>query len=413
MRSLSAVLGLLTIPFFYLLTRRLATHRVALIAVFLLAISPFHVWYSQEMRNYALLILVSVLSQLCFLRVLDRGSSKDWFLYALTILAAIFTNLSGIFLPLGHGVYLLIRRRDLLLRFVLVQVVLVLIVFPWLRDYRTEWSPEMIGDSGALRVTNFHPMALPFAFSVFSVGFTVGPSLDEMNRDLNLRMLIPFLWYFIPVAVLFGWGFVRGLLATRKNRDGLAFYLTWIGTPLILVSLFAIINLKVFNARYLAVAFPAYLIILASGFDLGSTKRRAAVLVLVVAACGVSLWNHYFNPRYWKPDVRSAVRYVEANVREGDAVCVYSVPHPFEYYYQGEIPSERIPWWAAQGGAQLDEFMNDLSARSDRVWLVDYRSWYLDRDGVIARRFDRDWKRLDHEPFIGMTVSLYGRPSVR
>ena len=78
-RALSALIGAGTVPLFYVLVRRLGGARVALIASFLLAISPFHVWYSQEMRNYALFIGTIILCQLFFIvsHVVPRQNPKE------------------------------------------------------------------------------------------------------------------------------------------------------------------------------------------------------------------------------------------------------------------------------------------------------------------------------------------------
>jgi mannosyltransferase len=410
-RSLSAVLGLATLPLLYLLGRRLGGHRVGLTAAFLLAVSPFHVWYSQEMRNYSLLMLVAVISQLCFLRLLDRGHRRDWILYGVTVVVALLTNFAGSFLPFGQGLYLLLRRRDLLARFVAAQALVALVLFPWLRGFDSGWSPEMAGKSAVLRGVNFHPMALPFSFSVFSVGFTVGPSLDEMNRALSLKLLVPHLWYFIPVAILYAWILVRGLIAIHHNREGQAFYTTWIAVPLLLVSVFAVLNVKVFNVRYMAVAFPGYLILLAEGICLSRSSRRNALLVLIAAACCVPLWNLYFVPRYWKPDARRAARYVESQVRPGDAVRVYSIPEPFQYYFHGESPAEVLPWDLLVRPENTRRLLDDLDRRYDRLWLVDYRGWYLDPEnklpGIVAER----WKLVDVRPFVGVKVLLFAKRS--
>ena len=60
LRLLSVVVGVLTIPLLYLVARRMFTRRVALLATFLLTISPLHVYYSQEVRMYGLVALLSV-----------------------------------------------------------------------------------------------------------------------------------------------------------------------------------------------------------------------------------------------------------------------------------------------------------------------------------------------------------------
>ena len=46
--------GVLLLPLLFALGRRLFTPRVALIALWLTAVNPYHIWYSQEVRMYTL-----------------------------------------------------------------------------------------------------------------------------------------------------------------------------------------------------------------------------------------------------------------------------------------------------------------------------------------------------------------------
>ena len=60
LRLLSVLFGVLAVPAIYLAGRRMLSRRAALIAAFLLAISPLHVYYSQEVRMYGLVALLSI-----------------------------------------------------------------------------------------------------------------------------------------------------------------------------------------------------------------------------------------------------------------------------------------------------------------------------------------------------------------
>src|ERR1700749_2176779 len=72
-RSLSALLGALTVALGYPIGRQLASRRVGFILAGLLAFNPMLIWYSQEARSYALLVFFGALSFLVFLRALDSG----------------------------------------------------------------------------------------------------------------------------------------------------------------------------------------------------------------------------------------------------------------------------------------------------------------------------------------------------
>ena len=60
LRLLSVAVGVLTIPLLYLVARRMLSTRGALLATFLLMINPLHIYYSQEVRMYGLVALLSV-----------------------------------------------------------------------------------------------------------------------------------------------------------------------------------------------------------------------------------------------------------------------------------------------------------------------------------------------------------------
>ena len=411
-RCLSAAIGVATIPFVYVLTRRLAGGQVALLGALLLAISPFHVWYSQEVRNYALLIGMTAAAQLLFLRVLEGPTTwKHWLGVGLMSMGLVLTNLAGAFLIAAQGAYLLFARRRLLAPFVAVNVVAMLLLLPWwlhAQSVANEGAGLVAG--GTLRHTNFHPLALPFALSVYSVGFTVGPSLNEMNRSLSMELLRPHLWYFVPVALIYGALFLRGWWRLRGQVGGKLFFFLWLLVPLGITALLAIANIKVFNPRYAAVAFPAYVLILAHGLQGLRRPIQVAALALVILASGYSLWNHYENPRYWKPDARSAAAYVNERFEAGDCVIIYTLEKPFRRYFEGEAELDRVPWAAPTSPERLQAYLEPRLRECSRIWLVNYRGWYLDPDRLIEAELGRRWRRLEDRSFVGMDVALFAAP---
>ena len=62
LRLLSVTFGVLAVPVAYIVGKWLAGRRGGLVAALLLAINPFHVYYSQEIRMYGLMVLWSLLA---------------------------------------------------------------------------------------------------------------------------------------------------------------------------------------------------------------------------------------------------------------------------------------------------------------------------------------------------------------
>ncbi|MCW3019712.1 MAG: hypothetical protein JWN10_2020, partial [Solirubrobacterales bacterium] len=88
---LPAVLaGTLSVPALWWAARRFTTPAAALLAAGLLAVNPMAVWYSQEARAYAFVVLAACLAFGALPRALDRrGERRMWILYAaaMTLLA--------------------------------------------------------------------------------------------------------------------------------------------------------------------------------------------------------------------------------------------------------------------------------------------------------------------------------------
>ena len=89
LRLFSALAGIASIPLLYRLVAALFSHREAKLAALLLAISPLHVWYSQEARMYALAAALALAANLAFLQAMRRqlgcrtGRRGWWVAYVL------------------------------------------------------------------------------------------------------------------------------------------------------------------------------------------------------------------------------------------------------------------------------------------------------------------------------------------
>ena len=76
-RLLSVFIGVATVPLIYALARKLFPNtRLPLIAALLLALSPLHIYYSQEVRMYGLVTLLGLASVYLFVELLDSLSSR-------------------------------------------------------------------------------------------------------------------------------------------------------------------------------------------------------------------------------------------------------------------------------------------------------------------------------------------------
>src|SRR6185369_11747637 len=75
----------------------------ALAATAALALSPFHVWYSQEVRPYALLVLLVVLAMGAVARALATDRPAWWGAVTILTALALYTHPIALALPVIAG----------------------------------------------------------------------------------------------------------------------------------------------------------------------------------------------------------------------------------------------------------------------------------------------------------------------
>ena len=144
-RLLSVLIGTAAVPLLYLAGRRLFGRRAGLLAAALLAISPLHVYYSQEVRMYGLVTLLGLLALLFALRWQAAGDGRgrwaSWLGYVVAAAAALHTQYYAAFLLAGLNLAVLAGwlrpsesegRPPALRSWLGAQLAVVLLFLPWL-----------------------------------------------------------------------------------------------------------------------------------------------------------------------------------------------------------------------------------------------------------------------------------------
>src|SRR5260221_10370850 len=113
LRSLSALFGTGTVPVAFLAGRVLIGRRAGLTLAAIVAVEPMLVWYSQDARAYALLVLLSTAALLFFARARRTGAARDlawWAVFSALALSAHYFA----FFPLAiEAAWLLLAVRPL------------------------------------------------------------------------------------------------------------------------------------------------------------------------------------------------------------------------------------------------------------------------------------------------------------
>ena len=111
-RAFSAFLSLFALLAMYLLCQELFnSQKVSLIAVSLMAISPFHVLYSQYARPYSLFTMMVLLSSLCLLRAIRKKTFLSWFLYTITSLLGFYSQILMSLVLVSHFIFVVCLEK--------------------------------------------------------------------------------------------------------------------------------------------------------------------------------------------------------------------------------------------------------------------------------------------------------------
>jgi hypothetical protein len=112
LRSLSALLGIAVVPLIYVCGRELISRRAGLIAALIAALNPFMIWYSQEAREYMLLVVLCTASLWMFIRAWQRQSTRTIAWWGVLSALALLTQYFAGFLIAAEGLLLVYRTRS-------------------------------------------------------------------------------------------------------------------------------------------------------------------------------------------------------------------------------------------------------------------------------------------------------------
>jgi hypothetical protein len=459
----SLFFGILLIPATYLVARRLLGRDVAVVAAFLVALSPYHLWYSQEMRMYTLGALLGLLSFYFMLLWSSLGgalwsattgvvaalrrqesshSTKNSTKRTVALAAYVVCAALGLY-TLYYFAFILIfenlavvalwlawRRsgRGANIRaWIVAQVAVLVLYMPWLpialhqaaqppvppwRGFTGLWS--LFSESWAALSLGQSVQIGAVAFVLLLAGVLYALAFAEKPGRSTTLMLAGYT--FVPV---------------------LALYLASFVTPL-------------YHVRYVFLYAPAFAIVLARGLlyvRRAGPALPALLLTILTLASLRSIQAYFYDPALLPDDHRSAVEYIAERARPGDVVLIdagYAYP-TFVYYYKGDIAwrgrlvdyakqpaaaqpglvvlqtgsingSSTLGWGSpssdfyATTEAETAAALDNVARRHERLWLLRIYDTVTDPQGFIRRYLGDRFLMIDDQGFAGsssMRVQLY------
>jgi uncharacterized membrane protein len=360
----SIVAGTLVVPMLYLLGREAYDRRTGAVAAVVGSVSPIMVWYSQEARMYALLMLFGVIAMWAQVRILRRGGRWPWVIYALSSIAMVWTQYFG------------------LLQVVVQQLAFLYVI--WSRHRRGEPVRSLLLGWGAtaLAIAAWLVPLLSFAHQQFMVNQTagkgfgapqqVGSATSLSGNHLGIyAALANVIWAVLGyhsnaamalLAALWPLGMLFALvLLGRRHQRVTTLFLAAVLVPGVVLFVLGSVKRDLFDIRYLAMAVPILFVLIARMVT-GLSFRRAALVAgsgLVAAALLVGLFDQQYNgtnPRLY--DFRGALAAVKAAAHPGDVVLYDPVGlREVVQYYAPTMALEPLSGHPAEPTGRHDVFV--------------------------------------------------------
>jgi len=410
-RSLSALMATGAVGAIYLLGHRMFGPRVGLLGALLLALNAYHIRYAQEASSYSLVTLLVILASLAFVHAIERPTSRNWTLYTLMSVLAVYAHFFAVLVLAAHwlSLALLDRRRVSWKRLTASVAIISMLLAPLgffaaTRDTgQVSWIPK------------------PNLYAVFNLFYQLTGADPAGFFDLTgydpaegTPLLAVYVVACIVALVAAVKQFTREPFSLRAWR--LFFLLTWFSVPIALALGVSTVK-PIFVPYYLIVCMPP-LVLLASAGVSGIPGRPAMILaaVIVIATAAYEDISYYRNLD--GEDWKGAIAHVLSQSRSGDAL-VFDPSYlqtPYDYYHarlsMASGPPIASPHWSwsqiARGepveSHPSDESLKDLPPHYSRIWLIS--RYEPVSPGVLAflansYQDKKNWK------FHGVRVALY------
>ena len=389
----AAVMGIASVPAIYLLARVALRSREALLTAALLAGAYHHIFFSQNARGYAGVMLFSLLGTAFFLRALTRGRVVDWAAYVVTMTLGFATMILAAFILAGQMVTLVALQRLRLGRSTV----------PLVRATLLAWAAL-----GLCVLAVYGPM-LPDLFAYFNDAYDTD---GGASTTLSLEYAVVWLR---GVAAAFGanalWAGALviavavpvGVWYSRRHPV----YAAALVSPLILQSAYAVVTGGAFPPRFFIWALAVTCIVAVTGSTLvgemlsdhiGAGWRRhlrqapVAVVVCLLTLSSVGLNWYYRMP---KQPTRVSAEWLVGQQGDEDTVAAISLARWGLRYYGPKVGLREHEDFVVVDTAELFEALR--RERGDgQLWVVTtLRRWSRLDAPELLDAVERDFQAVE------------------
>ncbi len=318
-RMPSVIFGLVSIFMAYRVGRLLFDTHVGLFAALFVALSLFQIRYAQEARNYSLLCMLSTMSYVYFIKLLQTESWKPSLSYLTVSTLMLYTHVYGLFTIISHNIYIVIRkfvfgtyRSPSWRHWIGLQIGLALCFLPWVRVllYHVSSRQEGGGGSGVWQKT-------PSLFDLAATFAVHAGSQWVLLCCLGMVVVALLLWFKAPEAP---WRH-EPLATPHAGQPRLAWspmepmslLLVWLGSHTIVPFLLSQVVKPIYIPRYTIAGAIAFYVLIAVAMR--RLQYRKMLMTVTLAGfcilCLFNLWGYcaQYNKERWR-EVAAYIRVV-------------------------------------------------------------------------------------------------------
>ncbi len=334
-RLLSAIFATASVPILYGLTRRLFGPGTAALAALLLIVNAFVVYYAQETRGYALLMLLTVSGAWLVLRAIERPTWPRWAAFAIVAVLAMYTHFFAGPVLVAFAVFAVLVR-----------------------------GPRGLAGWASVAATGILVSTLPLGVAIIARGAcqidylpelsvaTLAVALQEVTGDQGLGRPEDQAFLFgsallATYAVLVGIGVFAGIRAIRTRaaeRDGYLLAILALFVPIGLVIVTSALVTPVLAPRYLIILAPWLALIAALGIEAVRPRWMGTILGVGLIVLSVAGTLHLYSLP-GREEWRTVASVILDDAQPGDGVIFYtsSGEKPFAYYTRRDDAVARAP----------------------------------------------------------------------
>jgi mannosyltransferase len=376
LRIIPITFGVLTIFGLYLLARRLWNENIALLASFFLSISPFHIYYSQEVRMYTMLSCFAMFSWYFLERLIRTKQALSIVGYLVITSLLLYTHYMGFFILLSQVIYLLWIKKTK--KFMFHLLVPVLLWSPWIPQFLIQLQNGMQANTflpgweEILKIPFFK--SLPLILFKFEAGRI---SFDNKLFYFIILLIVVLPTLFLLLKILFG-----------KRGMSEKMVISWFWVPLIASIL---ISFKVpldQPFRLIAILPVFYLLLAVVSTKLKHFSKLFLGLIIVVSLLGNFLY--FTEAKFQREQWRQASKFV---VEHGDknSAIIFIWDQPFAPYtlYAHDFQAVSV---ANSFPVTRDQVEKNLFAvkTKDKVFLFEYLSMLSDPNHETVKWLERN-----------------------